>query len=64
MVKRNAPFFIKIMAYLNSLLIYLKQLIKLLFFPQKRVWTRAIMKGIEDFYRGKFGKYENRNRLS
>ncbi|PJE57658.1 MAG: glycosyltransferase family 2 protein [Candidatus Portnoybacteria bacterium CG10_big_fil_rev_8_21_14_0_10_38_18] len=56
LAKRNAPVFIKILAYLNSFLVYGKQIIKLAIFPQKRLWARAIMKGIGDFYRGKLGK--------
>ena len=59
--KRNAPLFIKILAYLNSFIVYIKQIIKLVFFPKKRIWAKAIMLGIRDFYRGKFGKYEDRN---
>lgn len=59
--KRNAPFFIKNLTYLNSFLIYLKQIIKLIIFPKRKNWSKAIMKGIDDFYKGNFGKYENRN---
>lgn len=65
---RNTSFFIKILAYLNSFLIYIKQLIKLIISPNppageagKRKWARAIMKGIGDFYRGKFGNYDHRD---
>jgi hypothetical protein len=64
LAKRNAPFFIKILAYFWSFLVYLKQVVKLIFLPSKKVWARAIMRGIGDFYKGKFGKYENRDRLS
>lgn len=56
LAKRNAPLFIKILAYLNSFWIYSKQIIKLIISPKKREWARAIMKGIGDFYRSKFGK--------
>ncbi len=55
LAKRNAPFFVKILAYLDSFLVYEKQVVKLVIFPQKQVWARAIMKGIGDFYKGKFG---------
>lgn len=51
LAKKNAPFFIKILAYFVSFLVYIKQLIKS---PSK--WTKAIKLGIRDFYRGKFGK--------
>ncbi len=55
LAKRHAPFFIKILAYLWSIGIILKQLPKLLI-PSKRKWARAIIKGINDFYKHKFGK--------
>ena len=64
LAKGNASIFIKILAYLNSFLVYLKQVVKLIIMPSKSVWARAIMRGIGDFYKGKFGKYENWNRLS
>ncbi len=56
LAKRNAPFFIKLLAYFVSFLIYAKQLIK---FPNK--WTKGIKTGIRDFYKGRFGKYEDRD---
>jgi hypothetical protein len=56
LAKRNAPYFIKTLAYLNSFLVYGKQVIKLVIFPQKQVWAKAMMRGIGDFYRGKLGK--------
>jgi len=56
LAKRNAPFFIKLLAYFVSFLIYAKQLIKS---PSK--WTKGIKTGIKDFYKGRFGKYENRD---
>jgi len=59
LAKKNAPFFIKILAYLNSFLVYGKQIIKLIILPSKNKWSKAIMLGIEDFYKRKFGKYEN-----
>lgn len=54
LTKRHAPFFIKLLAYFVSFLVYVKQLIKS---PDK--WTKAIKSGIRDFYKGRFGKYEN-----
>jgi len=56
LAKKNAPFFIKILAYLNSFLVYAKQIIKLVIFPKNKKWAKAIMRGIGDFYKGKFGK--------
>ena len=59
LAKRNAPFLIKIIAYKMSLLIYLKQVIKLILMPSKKEWAKAAMRGIEDFYKGKVGKFTN-----
>jgi len=56
MAKKNAPFFIKILAYFQSFWIFGKQIIKLLVMPPKKKWAKAIMLGIKDFYKGKFGK--------
>jgi len=56
MAKKNAKFFIKVLVYLQSFWIFGKQIIKLLFFPKKRIWAKAIMRGIRDFYKGKVGK--------
>jgi GT2 family glycosyltransferase len=53
--KRNAPIFIKILAYLNSFWVFAKQIIKLAI-PSRQKWAKAIMLGIRDFHRGKFGK--------
>ncbi len=57
MTKKNALFFIKILAYFQSLWIFGKQVIKLILMPSKRKWAKAIMLGIKDFYRGRFGQY-------
>lgn len=54
LAKRNAPFLIKILAYFTGFLIYIKQLIK----PSNK-WTKAIKLGIKDFYKRRFGDYEN-----
>jgi GT2 family glycosyltransferase len=59
LAKKNAPFFIKILAYLWSFWIFVKQIIKLVIFPEKKKWAKAIRLGIGDFYKRKFGKYEN-----
>jgi len=61
LARRNAPFFVRILAYKVSFLVYLKQIIKLALMPSKKEWAKAAMKGIEDFYKGKTGQYENRN---
>jgi len=56
MTKKNALFLIKFLAYLQSFWIFGKQIIKLMLMPSKKKWARAMMLGIKDFYRGKFGK--------
>lgn len=56
--KRQAPKIILPGIYLWSVFNYLKQIIKLAILPSKRDVSRMIMRGIEDFYRGKFGQYE------
>jgi GT2 family glycosyltransferase len=61
LAKRNAPLLVKIIAYKISFLIYLKQVFKLIFMPSKKEWARAAMRGMGDFWKGKTGKYENRN---
>lgn len=61
LAKSNAPFLTKILAYKISFWVYLKQVFKLLFMPSKRNWAKAAMRGIGDFWKGKTGKYENRN---
>ena len=56
LAKNNAPFLIKYLAYLQSIYIFIKQVIKFILMPKKRKWAKAMMKGIGDFYKGKFGK--------
>jgi len=56
LAQKNTPFFIKILVYLQSFWIFGKQLIKLIIMPSKRKWSKAIMKGIRDFYKGKYGE--------
>lgn len=60
--KRNAPFFILTGIYLWSAFHYLKQIVKLVIMPSKKESAKMIMRGISDFYKNRFGKYEeNRN---
>ncbi|OGZ34499.1 MAG: hypothetical protein A2174_02690 [Candidatus Portnoybacteria bacterium RBG_13_41_18] len=61
LAKLNAPKIILAAVYFKSLLRYFKQIIKLVFFPSKRVISKMIMLGISDFYRGRFGVYKNSN---
>lgn len=60
--KRNAPFIILIGIYIWSAIHYLKQILKLAIMPSRRESAKMIMRGILDFYKNKFGEYEeNRN---
>lgn len=56
--KRQAPKIILPGIYLWSFFHYLKQILKLIIMPSKRDVSRMIMRGIKDFYRGRFGQYE------
>ncbi|MBU1136900.1 glycosyltransferase family 2 protein [Patescibacteria group bacterium] len=57
--KRYAPWYIKPFVQLDVFWRIVKQIIKLIFFPQKRTWARAILLGIKDFYLNRFNRYEN-----
>jgi len=52
--KRNACFFIKVLAYLSSFWLYFKQLIKF----YNKEYSKIILIALKDFYKNKFGKYE------
>jgi len=54
--KRNAPLWAKPFIYTWSILHYLKQILKLIILPSRKESSKMIMRGIEDFYKGKFGK--------
>lgn len=56
--KRQAPKIILAGIYIWSGAHYLKQVIKLAILPSSREISKMIMRGIEDFYKNKFGKYE------
>jgi GT2 family glycosyltransferase len=56
LTKRNGSFLIRFCVYLNSVWILTKQIIKFIFIPKKRIWAKAVMKGIGDFYLGRTGK--------
>lgn len=56
LAKRHAPSFSKLAAYVLSLLVFTKQLLKLIYSPRNRKWALAIMKGVKDFWLGKMGK--------
>lgn len=54
----RAPLPILAGIYVWSVLCYGKQIFKILFFPDKKETAKMIMRGIEDFYKGKFGIYK------
>lgn len=57
LAKMRAPTRIKALVYLWSAYHYFKQAVKLMFRDRdSKHIARAIMRGIEDFYRGKYGK--------
>ncbi len=58
LTKRNAPFLTRLGVYAWSVWHFKKQIIKIAIFPSSRPIARAILRGILDFYRGKFGKTE------
>ncbi len=45
--------------YIWSFFKYFKQIVKIIFFPEKKEIAKMIMRGIKDFYSGKFGVYKN-----
>lgn len=57
--KFNGNIFQKIAAYATGAWILLKQMLKFFLRPSKRVWATSMTKGVIDFYREKYGKYEN-----
>lgn len=56
LAKRHGNIFTRFIVHGLTIYTLAKQLIKL-FMPSKRVWARATMKGIFDFYKGKTGPY-------
>lgn len=53
--RRGGPL-VKLFVLLKSVWIFIKQVVKLVFIPQKRDWAKAIMRAMIDFWRGKTGK--------
>ena len=56
MAKRNGSFLNKIILYFYCVFLFLKQIIKIIFLPQKRNWAYAVLRGEKDFLLGKMGK--------
>lgn len=57
--KRQAPFHTMLGVYIWSGWQYFKQIIKLVFFPKKRESAKMIIRAVEDFYKGNFGKIKD-----
>jgi len=55
MAQKYAPWHIKPIVYLDSFWRIIKQLIKIVFMPKKRIWAKHILLGIKDFYFNKTG---------
>ncbi len=56
MAKRTGSFLNKIILYPYCLILFLKQIIKIIFMPKKRPWAKAVLAGLKDFLLGKMGK--------
>jgi len=54
--RRNGKLPVKIAIYFFALFLAFKQLIKIVFFPEKRAWAYAILRGEKDFLQGRMGK--------
>lgn len=54
--RRAGSFLNIIVLYFYCLFLFLKQIIKIIFMPQKRNWACAVLKGERDFLLGKMGK--------
>ena len=61
LAKFNGNIFQKVAAHFIGAWILLKQIPKFFLMPKKRLWATSMTKGVLDFYRGKYGKYENRD---
>ncbi|PJE50955.1 MAG: hypothetical protein COV29_01605 [Candidatus Yanofskybacteria bacterium CG10_big_fil_rev_8_21_14_0_10_36_16] len=53
---KNGPFWSKILLPFWSFYVILKQLAKIILVPKRREVSRMILKGVTDFYMGRFGK--------
>jgi GT2 family glycosyltransferase len=54
--RRNGDIFVKIAIYIFAILLFFKQIIKIMFFPKKRDWAFAVLRGEKDFLLGRMGK--------
>jgi len=60
LTEKNAPVLIRWLRHLWAGLIASKQIFKILFFPSKREASQAIVKGIGNYYKRRFGKIEDK----
>ncbi len=58
LAERNSSFLNKIIVYFYCVWLFFKQLVKIAFFPKKREWAMAVLKGEKDFLMKKMGKAE------
>lgn len=58
LAKWNGNIFQKFAAYMFGAWILLKQAIKFIPLPSKRVWAKAMARGVLDFYFTRYGKYK------
>jgi hypothetical protein len=56
--KRNGSIINKLFLYPYCIYLFLKQLFKIVFLPQKKDWALAVLKGEKDFLLGKMGKID------
>lgn len=56
LAKRNGSLLNRVLIYPYCLFLFFKQIIKILFMPQKRNWAFAVIRGEKDFILGKMGK--------
>jgi GT2 family glycosyltransferase len=61
LAKLNGNIFQKATSYFIGAWILFKQIPKFFLIPSKRLWVTSMTRGVLDFYRGKYGRYENRD---
>lgn len=57
--RRNGNLSVKVAIYGYAVWLFSKQLIKLAFFPKKREWAKAVLRGEKDFLLKRMGKVTN-----
>ncbi|MCK5475868.1 MAG: glycosyltransferase family 2 protein [Candidatus Pacebacteria bacterium] len=56
MARRSGSILVKLALYPYCLILFLKQVIKIIFIPKKRPWAKAVLRGEKDFLLKKVGK--------